>query len=65
MGYSLQVWHALTAESGMNRASGRAGWTELVRVSVVSANLALYDDSLVEKSLAAFAPFRGRYQESP
>ena len=48
-----------------NRALGRAGKTECVRVSVVSANLASYGYSLVEKSLAAFAIFRGPYQESP
>jgi len=48
-----------------DRALGQVGGTECVHVSAVSANLASYNYSLVEKSLAAFAILRGRYQESP
>ena len=48
-----------------NGASGRVGGTECIRLSAFSANLASYVYSLVEKSLAAFAIFQGRYEESP
>jgi len=64
-GYSLRVHHALIAELVTNRASGRVRGTEYVGVSAVSVSLALYNYSLRETSLAAFAIFRGRYQESP
>jgi len=43
---------------------GRVAETEYTLVSGVSANLALYECTLGEKSLAAFAIVRGRYQES-
>ena len=51
--------------SDQSGIGGGVGGTESVRVSVVSATLASYDYYLVVKSLAAFAMFRGCYQESP
>jgi len=64
-GWSLWVQHAWIAEFVTNRALGQAGGTECGHVSAVSANLASYGYSLVEKSLVAFAIFRGCCQESP
>ena len=48
-----------------NQASGQAGGTRCIRPSAVSANLASYDYSIVQKLLAAFAIFTGLNQESP
>jgi len=49
----------------MNQASGQAGGKECVRLSAVFMNLTLYEYSLLEKSLGAFAISRGHYEESP
>jgi len=54
-GWSLWVQHALITELVTNRAFGCVGGTDCLRVSVASVNLAPFDYSLVEKSLAALA----------
>ena len=64
-GRSLWVEHAWIAEFVTTQALGRAGGTERICVSAVSANVASYDYSLAEKSLAAFTIFEGHCPECP
>jgi len=64
-GYSLRHPHAFISESLMTQALGRVARTKCHRVSMVSTIQASFDYSPVEKSLEAFAIFRGRYQVSP
>jgi len=62
---SLRVQQALISSSLTNWALSQTGDMEWACVSGVSANLSSLDHSLVKNSLAAFAMFPGRYQESP
>ena len=62
---SLEVQQASHAEGVLNWAPRQAQDWVYFCSTVASQNLAYYDNFLVTKSIAAFAIFRGQYQDTP